>query len=202
MKILLGWLVFCFLVLILPIYAHYIYNRIRADGWVTPAKHSALALLIASIIFVLLWYGLAPQTPAEAKTAPSLQILTKKNLDDEVAVRKQQGQFAMVDPDRALHVMKEKFEEADYAQQKNDLDRALRLYAEVERGSDQNGPFDNFSSACIKNNMAAAYFRKYHNKGFKASILLLDALRLEPKPQDLKSLIQQNIDALDPYVNE
>ncbi len=202
MRLILSLIASAVLLILLPLYAEFIFERIRAGGWRPAAKHIFLALLIASGVFLLGWYGLTTQTAASTKSLPKLEYLNMRALDEEVALRKQQNLLKIQNLEHALHVIKVKFDEAEYAQGKNDSDRALQLYVEIERGSDSNGSFGTFPSACIKNNMAVAYFRKQSDKGFKASSLLFEALRLEPKPPHHLDLIQRNIEALDRYVNQ
>src|SRR5712691_2401334 len=182
MRLLLSWVASSVLVIILPIYVPYIYDRIRADGWRAASKHIFFGLLVASGIFLLGWYGLTPNTAAAAKSVPRLEYLNKANLDEEVNLRKRARVIDGQALGRTLQVIKVKFDEAGYAQEKNDFDRALKLYEEIDRGSDENGPFYSFHSACILNNMAVAYFRKQGDRGFKASTVLFEALRLEPNP--------------------
>ena len=145
---------------------------------------------------------MAVQTAAAARPLPKLEYLTKQNLEEEIKARKDKNLLIDNSLDQALRNMKVKFDEADYAATKNDFDRALQLYMEVERGSDENGTFLTFPSACIKNNMAVDYFRTQGDKGFKASTTFFDARAIEPKPAHHLDLIQRNIDAVDRYLNQ
>ena len=99
-------------------------------------------------------------------------------------------------------MLKVKFDQAAYAQEKNDFDLALRLYGEIQHGADENGSFDTFPSSCIMNNMAVAFFKKQADKKFRASTLLIQALSNQPLPQHETDIIQQNLEALDSYVNQ
>jgi len=185
--------------LVIPIYGSFIYDRIKEKAWRRVFKHSLIAVLCVLILFILGWYGLSSQT-ASAKTLPNLEYLDRQSFDEEAKLWIQKNTSS--NPDQALQIVRIKFDEAGYAQKRNDFDRAVGLYKEIERGSDENGTFTTFPSACIKNNMAISYFRRQGDKQFKPYTLLLDALRLEPKPQHELDVVQRNIDALDHFVNE
>jgi hypothetical protein len=202
MKALLGFLVFTALTAIVPLYGNFIYDRYKAHEWRKAALHSTVALLFVLVIFVLGYFGWSAQTARDARHTPKLEYLNAQSFSDEVTLRRQQNLLSGQSLDQHLQIVKTKFEEAEYAQEKNDFDRAIQLYAEIQRGSDRNGEFVKFPSACIENNMAVDLFRKQGDRQFKASSLLLDALKMSPKPQDQMDLIQRNIDALDQYVNQ
>lgn len=199
MRTLLSWIASSVLILVIPIYASYIYERIKAAGFLSAIKHVLIALILVSGVFVLGWYGLTPTTAATARKPPRLEYLGKDSLDQEKELRQQQHLLVVQAP--TMQIMRTKFDDAQYAQTKNDFDRALKLYEEIDRGSDENGSFATFPCGCIKNNMAIASFHKQGDKGFKASRLLFEALRLEPKAQYEMDLIQRNVDALDHYIN-
>jgi hypothetical protein len=199
MRAIISFLVYTALVLGIPTYGAFIYDRIKAQEWKKVVTHGLIALVIVCVVFFLGWYGLAAQSAA-AKTIPRLEYLNERDYEEEIKLRRQKS--VLTSADQALQVIKTKFDEADYAHSRNDFDRALQLYREIDRGSDQNGTFDTFRSACIENNTAVDYFQKQGDKGFKASGLLFDAIRIDPKPQRHLDLIQRNIDAMDKYVNQ
>ncbi len=204
MKAILGFVAYNALLVAVPLYGNFIYDRFKAGerrrGW----KHTFFALLVVSAIFVLGYYGWIAQTAKEARKVPKLEYFNKGNLEEEVNLRRQKNLLNDPHIEQTLQIIKVKFDDAQYAQDKNDFERALQLYTEIQRGSDENGTFDKFPSACIENNMALDLFRKQgdKDKGFKASSLLLDALRLDPKPQHHLDVIQRNVEALDQYINQ
>jgi hypothetical protein len=193
--------VYTVLVFAIPLYGNFIYDRFKAHEYSKAILHSVIALIMISGIFFAGWYGMAVQTAAAARTLPALEYLSKQNFEEEAKLRKQKKLLGDSSIDQGLRNIKVKFDEAAYAETKNDVERALQLYTEIERGSDENGTFLTFPSACIKNNMAVDYFRKQGDKGFKASSVFFDALRIDPKPQHHLDLIQRNIEAIDRYVN-
>ena len=202
MRAIISLTVYTILLLAIPIYATLIYDRFKAQQWKRAITHAVIALLICALIFFAGWYGFTSQIAPSTKTLPTLQYFNKQHFEEEVKLRKEKGM--LVDPalDQALRSIKVKFDEAVYAATKNDFDRSVQLYKEIERGSDENGAFLTFPSACIKNNMAVDYFRRQQDKGFKASSTFFDALRLDPKPIHHGDLIQRNIDAIDAYINQ
>lgn len=197
-----SWIVSGALILAIPLYTQFVYELVRAKAWRRVGFHGTVLLLITSAVVVLGWYGITQPTASAAKKLPSLEFLNKQNWEEERALRVQQKLFGSGTGDLGMQVIRVKFDEADYAQRKKDFDRALELYAEIERGSDVNGPFETFPSAAIRNNMAISYFEKQGDRGFKASSLFLDALKTEPKPIHQRDLIQRNIDAIDKYLNQ
>lgn len=199
MKAILGFVVYTAICLVIPIYGSFIYDRIKDKAWRRVVTHGLVAIFFILILFVLGWYGLSAQS-ASAKALPNLEYLDRQSFDEEGKLWSKKANAA--NADQVLQVVRIKFDEATYAQGKNDFDRALGLYTEIERGSDENGTFSTYLSASVKNNMAINYFRKQGDKQFRAFTLLLDALRLEPKPQHELDVIQRNIDALDHFVNE
>src|ERR1700688_4750880 len=188
------------LLLVLPLYAQYIYELVRAGSWKRAIPHGMLLLLTASGVFLLGWYGLAQNSAAAARTPPTLLFLDKRNWEEELDLRRRQNHRH--DLGRAMHIIKVKFDQAEYAQQKSDFDRALVLYQEIAQGSDENGSFETFESASIKNNMAVSYFKKQGDKGFKASSLFFDAIKIAPVPAHLHDVIQRNIEELDRFLNQ
>jgi hypothetical protein len=202
MKLMLSWIASGILLLVLPLYGQYVYELIRGKAWKQASSHIAAVVVLVSAVFLLGWYGLTLPTAAAAKGPLALEHLTKRNVEEELDTRRQQKSFQVPDIDRGLQIIKVKFDEAEYALGRHDFDRALELYSDIERGSDENGAFATFPCASIKNNMAVAYFEKQRNKGFKALKLLFEASSTEPKPQHVRDLIQRNIDAMDVYLNQ
>ena len=187
---------------IVPIYTAFIYDKFKSRMWVQGILHLFIALAIVSGAFLLNFYGLTPQSASVVRITPNLEYLDKVAYSGEVEMRKRKRDPLVQHFERALQIINVKFDEAAYAQRKNDIDIALQLYSEIERGDDENGSFATFPSAAIKNNMAIAYFQKQADHGFKASALLLDAARIEPKPPHELDVIRRNIDAIDKYVNQ
>lgn len=201
MKFLLSLLAYSVALLILPLYVSFIFEYFKNRRWWPAIKHAALALALIIVVFALGWYGLTPSTAASAKPLPDLQNLDKSNFEAEVTVLKQAKALRDANMDSALHIIRVKLEEALYAEKKKDFDRALQLYSEIVRGADENGNFATFPSASVLNNTAVSYFSKQGDKGFRASSLLFEALKTEPKPQHTTDVIRRNIDALDDYIN-
>jgi hypothetical protein len=196
MTFLLSLIAFAALTIALPIYGTYIYDRIKNDGWVKAGPHVTLAVITACGVFALGWWQFILTTAPSVKSVPKLEFLRKGNFEQEEALHKDKALNSY------LQMLKVKFDEAEYAQIRDDLDHAIRVYEEIDRGSDENGSFHTFSSACVKNNEAVAYFHRQDDRGFKASKLLFAALALEPKPRDVGDVIQRNLDAIDHYVNQ
>lgn len=201
MKAILGFLVYTAVVLAIPTYGGFIVDRFKVGQRKSATVHSLVALIILGLVFVLAYYGWAAQTARDARSSPKLEYLTKQNLDEELNLRRQHH-LPVGGDQEPLQVMKLKFDEADYAQNKNDFERAVQLYTDIERGSDENGAFATFPSVCVENNMALDVFRKDGDRGFRASSLLLGALKLGPMPQHHIDLIKHNIDELDRYINQ
>lgn len=202
MRLGVSWVVSTVLVVLLPIYVPFIYDLGRNKQWKKFLIHLVAVLLIASSVFALGWYGVASSTAPPRKTLPSLTYLDKDNLEQEAALRTQGEPHAPPRPTPDIQVMKVKFDEAQYAQGKRDFDRALKLYEDIDRGSDENGKFGDFACSCVLNNMAIVYFWKQGDRGFRASSLLFRALELQPKPQYTQDVIKRNIDELDRFLNE
>jgi len=202
MNVALALLVFIAATLIVPFYGSYIFDRYKAHEWEKAIFHTAVILSLGTTVFALSYYGVTAQTARDARHTPSLEYLGARNFGEEIALRRQQNLLGGPNLEQHLQIVKTKFEEAEYAQGKNDFDRAIQLYSEIQQGSDPNGEFTKVAAACIENNMAIDLFRKQGDRGFKASSLLLDALKMSPQPQDELALIQRNIDALDKYLNQ
>lgn len=200
MKMLLSLVVFALVVLGLPIYISYIFTTFQAHKWVRSVVHTVIALLIAAGLFFLTYFGLATQTAPPTK--PKLTYLTKPDLDEEVKLQEAKKMLNGQTFDPALKIIKAKFDKASYAETKRDFSIAVDVWNEIKVGSDENGPFQTFHSACIENNLAVDYFATQGDKKFLASSLLFDALRLEPKPKHLTDIIQQNLDAMDHFLNQ
>ncbi len=199
MRIIVSLIVSGVLLVGLPVYLQFVWEQIKASGWRKAVKHILLIILIVPGVFFATWFGVVTTTPVPIKESPKLEFLTKANLEEEARMR---GFSSNQASGQALRIIKAKFDDANYAESKNDFDHALKIYGEIEVGADENGSFATFPSACIKNDMAIAFFRKQNDRGFKASGLLIEALRLGPKPSDQIELIQRNIEALDKYVNQ
>lgn len=197
-----SWIASIVLVFILPLYGTYIFDLFKNHDTKKGTAHGLVCLAMATIVFFLGWRGITVPTASAARRVPKLESMSKNNFEEEFNLRQQQNLLSPQTTNQSLQLIKIKLDEAEYAQQKGDFDRALKLYSEIGQGSDENGVFGTFQSSCVMNNMAVAYFRKQVDKGFKASTLLFDALRVEPKPAHEKDIIQRNIDALDGYVNQ
>jgi hypothetical protein len=113
MRAAISFLVYTVLVLAIPTYGTFIYDRIKARDWKNVVKHGLVALLIVCIVFFLGWYGLAAQTAAAAKTTPRLEYLNERDYEAEINLRRQKSTLTSVD--QALQVIKTKFDEAEYA---------------------------------------------------------------------------------------
>lgn len=202
MRLGVSWAVSTILVVFLPIYVPFIYDLGKNKQWRKFTIHLVAVLVIASSVFALGWYGVVSSSAPLRKTLPSLTYLDKDNLQQEASLWGQGQPHAAPHPSPDIQVMKVKFDEAQYAQGKRDFDRALKLYEDIDRGSDENGKFGNFACSCVLNNMAIVYFWKQGDKGFRTSPLMFRALELQPKPQYAQDVIQRNIDELDRFLNE
>ena len=201
MKTILGFGVYTLLVLFIPIYGTYIYERLKAKDWRRGILHSVIALAVATLIFELGLHGISPTPPPKR---PALAHLKVQHFYTEIEARRRNK--LMSSSDDALMLARNLFEQALYVAGKNDPDRAMELYGELQRGRDfQNKEFLTFPSVCVENNLAVDTFQKSGNKGFIASSLLLDAdSKAKMLGSDLdehEQVVKQNIDDMDRYAN-
>lgn len=202
MRTILGFGVYTLLVLFIPIYGTYIFERLKAKEWRKGIFHSVVALAIATLIFVAGLHGISPTPPPDK---PRLAHLKSQHFYTEIEVLRKQRAVS-IPGDDALMLARNLFEQALYDAEKNDTDRAMELYGELQRGKDfQNKPFLTFPSICVENNLAVDTFRRSGDKGFVASSLLLDAdSRAKSLGSDLEEhekVVRQNIDEMDRYAN-
>ena len=170
-------------------------NKGNDKGWYSNLYIYGLLLAAAAVIVIEL-YDRQINSPLDSE---ELEFFNSSDYEKDVNayLSKQQNSPTASE----LRELFRKFEFAEYAWEKNDIEEARKALASLSKGKDEQGPLLKIPSALVLNNLGCVWFKIQRNKQFKASNMLFAARNLASPNSNHLDVIESNINKLDTMTN-